>query len=132
VTFLMSLCKMLVSTWDETITCVFFKHIQLLSLMNWNCAYQIWHHTLVDVVIVDPMQVNLYLRSCATQAKEKSYHNQHPTNQFLPFSNWGICLLTQTCQCVFTRLCQCHLKRLKGLHLSTLLIFLCQKVLMTL
>jgi len=34
VTFLFSLCKMLVFTWDETITCVFFKHIQLLSSMN--------------------------------------------------------------------------------------------------
>jgi hypothetical protein len=27
-----------------------------------------------------------------------------------PLSNWGIWLLTQTCQCVFTRLCQCHLE----------------------
>jgi len=95
VTSLLSLCKMLVSTWDEIITYVFFKHIQLLSLMNWHCAYQRWHHTLVNVVIVDPMQVDLLLWSCATQgfvtsdgtqAKEKSYHNQHPINQFLPLA----------------------------------------------
>jgi hypothetical protein len=41
-------------------------------------------HTLVDVVIPDPMQADLFPRSCATekfvasdatQAKEKSIHN---------------------------------------------------------
>ncbi len=41
------------------------------------------------------MQANLFLRSCAiqrfvtsdaTQAKEKNYHNQHPTDQFFPLT----------------------------------------------
>jgi hypothetical protein len=49
--------------------------------------------TLVDVVIIDPTRANLFLRSCATQgfdvsdvvqAKERSYHDQHLVNQFLP------------------------------------------------
>jgi hypothetical protein len=51
--------------------------------------------TLADVVIADPMQLDLFPRSCATQgfvaldaaqAKEWSYHNQHPTDQFLPLA----------------------------------------------
>jgi hypothetical protein len=50
-------------------------------------------HTLTDVVIVDPTQVDLLPWSCTIQrftasdkiqAKENSYHNQHPINQFLP------------------------------------------------
>jgi len=49
--------------------------------------------TLVKVVIVDPTQVDLHPQSCTTQgfvasnvaqAKKRSYHDQHPTNQFLP------------------------------------------------
>jgi hypothetical protein len=48
--------------------------------------------TLVDVVITDPTQVDLYPQSCTTQgfvasnvaqAKEQSYHNQHLIDQFL-------------------------------------------------
>jgi len=47
---------------------------------------------LADVVIVDPMQMDLLPWFCATQrfvtfnapqAKERSYHNWHPTEQFL-------------------------------------------------
>jgi hypothetical protein len=47
--------------------------------------------TLANVVIANPMRANLFHRSCANQrfatfdvaqAKEKSYHNEHPTNQF--------------------------------------------------
>jgi hypothetical protein len=49
--------------------------------------------TLTNIVIVDPTQVDLFCRFCftqgfvaskAVQAKQKSYHNQHPTNHFLP------------------------------------------------
>ncbi len=49
--------------------------------------------TLVEVVIVDPTRADLLPQSCATQgfttsdvtqAKERSYHNWAPTNQFLP------------------------------------------------
>jgi hypothetical protein len=48
--------------------------------------------TLANVVIIDPTRVDLLPRSCviqrfvasdAVQAKEKSYHNQHSTDQFL-------------------------------------------------
>jgi hypothetical protein len=48
---------------------------------------------LANVVIVDPTHADLFPQSCTTQrfvasnaiqAKERSYCNQHPTNQFLP------------------------------------------------
>jgi hypothetical protein len=46
---------------------------------------------LADVIIVNPMQADLLPQSCATQifvasnvaqAKERSYCDRHPTNQF--------------------------------------------------
>jgi hypothetical protein len=49
-------------------------------------------HTLANIFSVDPTQVDLLPRFCATQrfyasnttqAKERNYHNQHPTNQYL-------------------------------------------------
>jgi hypothetical protein len=49
-------------------------------------------HTLIDVVIVDPTCANLlswfwtiqrFVVSNEAQTKEKSYYEQHPTNQFL-------------------------------------------------
>jgi hypothetical protein len=54
--------------------------------------------TLAKIVSVDPMQVDLLPRSCATQrfyasnttqakAKERSYRNQHPTKSIPPFRN---------------------------------------------
>ncbi len=42
--------------------------------------------TLTNVVIVNPMRANLLPWSCTTQAKENSYCNWHPTNQFLPLA----------------------------------------------
>jgi hypothetical protein len=48
-------------------------------------------HTLTNVVIFDSTHVDLFPQSCniqglvdsnATQAKKKSYHNQHSSNQF--------------------------------------------------
>jgi hypothetical protein len=48
-------------------------------------------HTLNNVVIVDSTHVDLFPQSCNTQGlvasmqlkpKKKSYHNQHPINQF--------------------------------------------------
>jgi hypothetical protein len=67
----------------RTITCASFNHIQLLLLTNQHCAKD-GIRTLVDVVIVDPIQTDLFFGSCTTQgfvtsnaiqAKEKSYHN---------------------------------------------------------
>jgi len=100
-------------------------------------------HTLVDVIIVDPMWMNLFHRFCATQgfvtldvvqAKERSYHNQQPIDQFLLL---GIkvfgCLHKH--DDVFLHYCanaMWSLKMLKGLHLFTLVIFLCQKISITL
>ncbi len=49
--------------------------------------------TLINIVIADPTQANLFCWFCITQrfvaskavqTKEKSYHNQHPINHFLP------------------------------------------------
>jgi hypothetical protein len=79
--------------------------------------------TLTYVVITDPTWADLFPRSCATQgfvasdvtqakearAKERNYHNWHPSDQFLP-SIIEIWLFIQTCRCVFTWLCQCHLE----------------------
>ncbi len=84
--------------------------------------------TLVDIVIANPTQANLFPQFYAiqgfftfdvAQAKERSYHNSHPTNQFLPLTNLSIWLLTQTCWCVFTWLCQCHLELERAKRLSS-------------
>jgi hypothetical protein len=49
--------------------------------------------TLAKVVLADPTQAYLFPRCCATQgftapnaiqAKERSYHDQHPINQLFP------------------------------------------------
>jgi hypothetical protein len=51
--------------------------------------------TLVNVVIVNPTRANWFPQSCTTQgfvtldaaqAKERSYHNQHPIYEFLPLA----------------------------------------------
>jgi len=52
------------------------------------------NRTLVNVVIANPIGVDLFHQSCATrrfvtfkivQAKKKSYHDRHPTDHFFPF-----------------------------------------------
>jgi hypothetical protein len=52
-------------------------------------------HTLTNVVIINPTRVDLFpwsyttpgfTTSNASQAKEKNYHDQHHTNQFLPLA----------------------------------------------
>jgi hypothetical protein len=52
-------------------------------------------HTLVDTVITNPMLVDVppqpcttqrFVTSNATQAKERNYHDRHPTNQFFPLA----------------------------------------------
>ncbi len=91
--------------------------------------------TLVDIVISNPTQANLFPRSCAiqwfvafnaTQTKERSYCNQHSTNRFLPSTN-GVfgCLhkhvnvfLHDSANAIWS------LKGLEGLHLFTLVTFL--------
>jgi hypothetical protein len=68
--------------------CASFNHIQFFSSMNRHCVYQIWHSHF-------SRHCHLLPQSCATpgfaaldatQAKERIYHNRHPTNQFLPLA----------------------------------------------
>jgi hypothetical protein len=99
--------------------------------------------TLVDVVMVNPTQVDLFPRSCATQrfvasnatqAKERNYCNRHPIDQFVP-------LVIEVFGCLHKHVDMFlhdyvnaiwSLKGTKGLHLSTLVTFLHQKVYITL
>jgi len=99
--------------------------------------------TLANVVIADPMQGDLFPQSCAiqgfvvsdaTQAKERSYHNRHPTDQFLPLEIEVFGYLHKHVN-VFLQNCANAIWNLKGTespHLSTLVNFLCQKVSITL
>jgi hypothetical protein len=76
----------------KTTTCVSFNHshsyhrqVDIVFTKDGIC-------TLTNVVIIDSMCANPLLQSCttqgfatsinATQDKERSYHNRHPTNQF--------------------------------------------------
>jgi hypothetical protein len=100
-------------------------------------------HTLADVVIADLMQLDLFPWSCATQgfvaldaaqAKEWSYHNQHPTDQFLPLAIVVFRCLHKHVD-VFLHDCANAIWSLKGTegpHLSTLVTFFRQKVSITL
>ncbi len=95
-------------------------------------------HTVVDVVIANPTQVNLFFQSCtiqrfvafnATQAKERGYHNWHPTNPFLPLAIEVFGCLHKQIN-VFLHNCANAIwsfKRFESLPLSILVIFLHQK-----
>jgi len=68
------------------------------------------------------------------QIKQRSYRNYHPTNQFLPLTIEVFGCLHKHVD-VFLYKCAnaiWGLKRTKDFHLSTLITFLCQKVLITL
>jgi hypothetical protein len=94
--------------------------------------------TLANVIIVDSMWANLLPWSYATQgfvasnvvqAKEISYHNRHPIDQFLPFSIEVFDCLHKHAN-VFLHNCAnaiWNLKGTKSLHLSTLVIFFIKK-----
>jgi hypothetical protein len=95
-------------------------------------------HTLADVVIVNPTWIDLLPQSCITQgfansdvaqAKEMSYRNQHPINQFLSLAIEIFGCLHKHAD-VFWHNCAnviWSLRGLEGFHLSTLVTFLCQK-----
>jgi hypothetical protein len=100
-------------------------------------------HTLANVFIVDPTQVNLLPQSCAiqrfvafnvAQVEERNYHNQHLINQFLPLTIKVFDYLHKCADMFLDNSTNAiwSLKRSKGLHLSTLIIFLRQKVSITL
>jgi hypothetical protein len=99
--------------------------------------------TLANIVIVDPTQANLLPQSCtiqkfvaytATQAKERSYHNWHPINQFFPLTVEIFGYLHKHVD-MFLHDGANAIWSLKGPespHLSTLVTFLYQKISMTL
>jgi len=53
------------------------------------------------------------LQCSSSQGNELSQSTLHWT--ILPFNNWNIWWLTQTCRCVFTWLCQCHLEFVRAI-----------------
>jgi hypothetical protein len=103
----------------KTITCISFNHIQFVSLMSQHCVYQRWHShpsrcchcrpnsSKFTSLILHNSKI-CCLQCNSSQGKELSQPTPHWS--IPPFNNWGIWLLTQTCQCVFTQSCQCHLE----------------------
>jgi hypothetical protein len=95
-------------------------------------------HTLANVVIVDPIQMDLlpqfftiqgFVISNAVQTKERSYHNRHPINQFFHIAIEVFGCLHEHVD-MFLHDCGnaiCNLKGLKGLHFSTLVTFFIKK-----
>jgi hypothetical protein len=99
--------------------------------------------TLANIVIIDQMHVDLHNPSFCTiqgfvasgiaQAKEMSYHNQHPIDKFLPLTIdvFG-CLLKQAN--VFLHNCANAIwsfKGPKGPPFSILVTFICQRISIT-
>jgi hypothetical protein len=91
---LLSLHGMLTSMWSENNYMRFLQTCWIL-LVNESTFVLTKDDicTLVDVVIVDPTWTNLFpwshttqgfVASNVAQAKERSYHNRHPIDQFLP------------------------------------------------
>jgi hypothetical protein len=79
--------------WDENNYTCFLQPLStpLINKLTL-CSQKNGIHTLVDVFIANPTQMDLLCQSCATrrfvaskrpQAKEKNYHNQHPIDRFL-------------------------------------------------
>ncbi len=98
---------------------------------------------LANIVTIDPIRTCLLPQFCATQGfatfdivqvKERSYHNQHPIDQFLPFTIEVFCCLHKHVDVFLHDYANAiwSLKGIKGWHFSTLVIFLHQKVSITL
>jgi hypothetical protein len=99
--------------------------------------------TLINLVIVDPMWTYLFPRSCTiqgfvasnvVQAKERSNHNWHPTDQFLPLTIEIFDYLHKLANVFLHNYANAiwSLKGTKGFHFSTLVTFFCQKISITL
>jgi len=100
-------------------------------------------NTLADIVIVNLTWANLFPRSYTTQgfttfdvaqAKERSYRNWHPTDQFLPLAIEVFGCLHKYVY-VFLHDCANAIWSLKGIespHLSTLVTFIRKKISITL
>jgi hypothetical protein len=118
----------------KTITCVSFNHIQLLLLIVDLVFTKDGIGNLDDVVIADPMWANLLPQPCATQGfvafdaiqiKERSYHNRHPIDQFLPLVIEIFGCLHKHVNVFLDNYANAiwSLKGTKNLHLSTLFTF---------
>jgi hypothetical protein len=92
--------------------------------------------TLTDIIIINSMQANLFLRSCAiqrfvtsnvAQAKEKNYHNQHPIDQFFPLTIEVFGSLHKHVDVFLHNYANViwSLKGIEGPYLSTLVDFFC-------
>jgi hypothetical protein len=100
-------------------------------------------YTLVNVIITDPIRMNLFPRSYTTQrfvssddtqVKEKNYRDQHPIDQFLVLAieifgclHKQVNVLLHNCAYAVWRL-----KGFEGLHIYVWVIFLHQKISITL
>jgi hypothetical protein len=100
-------------------------------------------HTLANIIIANPTQANLLLRSCTIQGfatsnviqiKERSYCNRHPIDQFFSLTIEVFGCLHKHVDVFFFDCANAiwSSKGLEGLHLSTLVTFLCKKNLITL
>jgi hypothetical protein len=112
--------------------CVHISHwpygYSFLTLCSWQ-----WTHC-NPWLLPQCCMIQGFVASNVTQAKEMNYHNWHPANQFLP-------LTIEVFGCFHKRVyvflhdyanAICNVKRPESLHLSILVIFLHQKVLITL
>jgi hypothetical protein len=57
---LLPLHKMLTFIWHENNYSTSFNYVQLLLLINQQCAHQKWNSYLVDIVIANPTHINLF------------------------------------------------------------------------
>jgi len=108
-----------------------------------HCAYQKWHSHLNQHCHYRPNTSGLFPWSCiiqgfvasdATQANERSYCNQHPTNQFLPLAIEVLGCLHKHIDVFLHDYANTiwSLKGTKRFYLYALVIFLHQKVSITL
>jgi hypothetical protein len=116
---------MMTSTWDENNYMRYFQRMfnSFLRRLNKDGI-----HTLVDIVIVDPMWLDLFPRSYETkgfvtfdvgQTKERRYCDWHLIDQFLPLVSEVFGFLHKQVD-VFLHNCAnviWSLKRLEGFHL---------------
>jgi hypothetical protein len=95
-------------------------------------------HTLVNIVIANPMWANLlprtytiqrFVASNVAQAPKRRYCDQHPINQFLPLVIEVFGYLHKQADVFYTIMpTHLELEMPEGLHLSVLVTFLHQKV----
>jgi hypothetical protein len=124
-------------------TCISFNHVQLLSSMSQHCVHQRQHSHLSQHCHYWPNANRFTSPIFATQklvafnvvqAKEKSYHDQHPSDQFLPLIIEVFGCLHKQAYVFLHYLANAiwSFKRPKGPPIFVFVTFLCQKILITL